>query len=56
METLIPQLLKIDWLGALGAVTALLAAGAAVAAFIPGDEPERTLQKIVDFLSKFSRK
>jgi len=56
METIIPQLLKIDWLGALGALTALLAAVAAVATFIPGDEPERTLQKIVDFLSKFSRK
>ena len=56
METLIPALLKIDWLGALGAVTALLGAAAAVAAFIPGDEPERTLQQIVDFLSKFSRK
>jgi hypothetical protein len=23
---------------------------------IPGDEPENTLQKVVDFLSKFSRK
>lgn len=56
MEQLIPQLIKIDWLGALGAVTALLAAVAAVAAFIPGDEPERTLGRIVDFLSKFSRK
>jgi hypothetical protein len=56
METIIPQLLKIDWLGALGALTALLAAVAAVATFIPGDEPEKTLQKIVDFLSKFSRK
>jgi len=56
METIIPKLLKIDWLGALGAVTALLAAVAAVATFIPGDEPERTLQKIVDFLSNFSKK
>jgi hypothetical protein len=44
METIIPQLLKIDWLGALGALTALLAAVAAVASFIPGDEPEKTLQ------------
>jgi len=56
MEQLIPQLLKIDWLGALGALTGLLAAVAAVATFIPGDEPEKTLQKIVDFLSKFSKK
>jgi hypothetical protein len=56
METLIPALLKIDWLGALGAVTALLGAIAAVAAFIPGEEPERTLRRIVEFLSRFSRK
>jgi hypothetical protein len=56
METIIPGLLKIDWLGALGALTALLAAVATVATFIPGDEPEKTLQKIVDFLSKFSKK
>jgi hypothetical protein len=56
METIIPALLKVDWLGALGAVTAALAAIAAVAAFIPGEEPERTLGRIVSFLSKFSRK
>jgi hypothetical protein len=56
METIIPALLKIDWLGALGALTAMLGAVAAVATFIPGDEPEKTLQKIVDFLSKFSKK
>jgi len=56
METIIPALLKVDWLGALGAITAALAAIAAVASFIPGDEPEKTLQKIVDFLSKFSKK
>ena len=55
METIIPQLLKIDWFGALGALTALLAAVAAVAAFIPGEEPERTLGRIVEFLSRFSR-
>jgi len=33
METLIPALLKIDWLGALGADTALLGTIADVAAF-----------------------
>ena len=40
----------------LGALVALLSAVIAVASLIPGDEPENTLQKIVDFLSKFSRK
>ena len=40
----------------LGALTALLAAAIAVATLFPGDEPETTLQKIVDFISKISRK
>jgi len=39
-----------------GALVTLLSAVIAVASLIPGDEPEKTLQKIVDFLSKFSRK
>ena len=39
-----------------GALVALLTAVIAVASLIPGDEPENTLQKVVDFLSKFSRK
>jgi len=56
MQPIITTLLQIDWLGALGALTALLAAVAAVAAFIPGDEPEATIHKIVDFLSQFSKK
>jgi len=45
------------------AMAALLSAISAVAAFIPGPEPERTaskiagfFSKIADFLSKFSRK
>jgi hypothetical protein len=39
-----------------GALVALLSAVIAVASLIPGDEPEATLRKVVDFLSKFSRK
>ena len=39
-----------------GAVVALLAAVIAIASLIPGDEPEATLQKVVDFLARFSRK
>jgi len=39
-----------------GALVALLSAVIAIASLIPGDEPEATLQKVVDFLSKFSRK
>jgi hypothetical protein len=56
MEQLIPTLLSVDWLGVLGAVTALLTAVIAIASFIPGDQPEKALQAVVDFLSKFSRK
>jgi hypothetical protein len=56
METIIPALLKVDWLGVIGAVTALLTAAIAVASFIPGDQPEKSLQAVVNFLSKFSRK
>lgn len=40
----------------LAAVMALLSGIIAVALLIPGQEPERTLQKIVDFLKKFSKK
>jgi len=39
-----------------GALVALLTAVIAIASLIPGDEPETTLRKVVDFLSKFSRK
>ena len=45
-----------NWQAYLGVITAVLAAAIAVATVIPGDEPERTLQKIVDFISRFSRK
>jgi hypothetical protein len=45
-----------NWQQYLGVVTAVLAAAIAVATVIPGDEPERTLQKIVDFISNISRK
>lgn len=37
-------------------VVTVLTAVIGVALTIPGDEPERTLQKVVDFLSKWSRK
>ena len=53
---IISQLPKIDWLGVLGALTALLGAAALLATFIPGEEPERTLYRIVAWLEKFSRK
>ena len=56
MESLISLVASVDLLAWLGAVTALLGAVIAIAQLIPGDEPENTLQKVVDFLAKFSRK
>jgi hypothetical protein len=56
MENLISFVTSQDLFAWLGAITALLGAVIAVAQLIPGDEPENTLQKIVDFLAKFSRK
>lgn len=40
----------------ISAVLAVLTALIALALIIPGAEPERTLTKWVDFLTKFSRK
>lgn len=45
-----------NWQAYLGVLTAVLAAAIAVATVIPGDEPERTLQRIVDFIQQISRK
>ena len=56
MEQLLAFVQSQDVFAWLGALTALLTAAIAVASLFPGDEPENTLQKVVDFLSKFSRK
>jgi len=56
MENLISFVTSQDWLAWLGAITALLGAVIAVAQLIPGDEPEATLQRVVDFIAQFSRK
>ena len=56
MEQLLAFVQSQDVFAWVGALVALLTAVIAVASLIPGDEPEATLQKVVDFLSKFSRK
>ena len=56
MENLIHLVQNVDLFAWIGAITALLTAVIAIAQLIPGDQPEATLQKVVDFLSKFSRK
>lgn len=50
------QNLVTNWQSYLGVLVTVLGAAIAVATLIPGDEPERTLQKIVDFISQISRK
>ena len=45
-----------NWQAYLGVITAVLGAAIAVATLIPVDEPEKTLQKIVDFIAQVSRK
>ena len=56
MQNIINLIQGTDIFAWLGAITALLGAVIAIAQLIPGDEPENTLQKVVDFISKFSRK
>jgi hypothetical protein len=56
MNDLISFVTTQDWVAWVGAATALLTAVIAVASLIPGDQPEKSLQSIVDVLSKFSKK
>jgi hypothetical protein len=45
-----------NWQSYLGVLSAVLVAAIAVSALIPGEEPERTLQKIVDAIARLSKK
>lgn len=44
------------WMEVLGATTALLSGVVAICMLIPGEQPEKFLQGVLDFLAKFSRK
>lgn len=48
--------LLLHWMELLLGIIALLHAAIALALIIPGDQPEKFLQSIVDFLEKFSKK
>lgn len=50
------NLLGFDLLGVLGALTASVSALIALFLLIPGEQPEKFLQKILDFLAKLSLK
>lgn len=56
MENIIHLVQSVDLFAWIGAITALLTAVIAIAQLIPGDQPERFLQSVVDVISKFSRK
>jgi len=56
MEQILSFVQSQDVFAWVGALVALLSAVIAVASLIPGEEPEATLNKVVSFLSKFSRK
>jgi uncharacterized membrane protein len=45
-----------NWQSYLGALSAVLVAAIAVASLVPGDQPEKALQAVVDVISRFSRK
>lgn len=50
------QWIVANWSVVLGAVMGLLSAVIGLALLIPGDQPEKALQGVLDFLSKFSKK
>ena len=56
MEQILNFVQSQDVFAWVGALVALLSAVIAIASLIPGDEPEATLTKVVQFLSRFSRK
>jgi len=47
---------SLNWLEIMGAVSGLLAALIVIFELVPGDQPEKTLRSVVNFLAKFSRK
>ena len=48
--------ISLNYQAIIAALVALFSGIIAVALLIPGEQPEKTLQAIVDFLSKFSKK
>ena len=53
---IIEQVASFNWLETIGIVTTALVALIAFFELIPGEQPEKTLRKVVDFLTRFSRK
>jgi hypothetical protein len=47
---------SLNWLEIIGATTTLLVTLIAVFELVPGDQPEKFLKAVVQFLARFSRK
>ena len=45
-----------NWQSVVGAVSSILVGVIAISLLIPGDQPEKALQGVVDFLKQFSKK
>jgi hypothetical protein len=56
IQLIIQTISGLNWLEIVGAVTTILLLLITVFEFVPGEEPERTLRKVVGFLAKVSRK
>ena len=52
----IVQWIMAHWLEVLGGISTVLAGLIVIFSLIPGDQPDKALQGIVDFLKKFSLK
>lgn len=48
--------MSVNWMAMVGGITTILVGIIAIALVIPGEQPEKFLQPIVDFLKKLSVK
>jgi hypothetical protein len=53
---MLQTIISLPWLQIIEAIGAISAALIALFVLIPGEQPEKTLQKVVDLIRKISRK
>lgn len=56
MQGIIDFFMAMQWMEWVIAIESLMASLIMLFMLIPGDQPEKTLQKILDIMSKFSKK
>lgn len=49
-------ILGLNWMELLGAATAIVGGVLVISLAIPGEQPDKALQSVLDFLKKFSKK